>query len=566
MANAIIDTFDLWTTAQDLKTSNRGLSASNQSLLGIKRLRELILELALQGKLTQSFRDSHPELVSGPNSAKTILEKINTERLKNFKEGKIKKPAFSPEVSENEKPFALPEEWEWVRLQQIIQISSGDGLIASNMDSNGTIPVFGGNGINGYHNKGNITKPTIVIGRVGFYCGSIHITPKLAWVTDNAFITTFSEDNIDINFLFWLLRGTNLKENENATAQPVISGRKVYPIVVGFPPLAEQHRIVAKVDELMALCDQLEQQQNSSNEVHQTLVDTLLGTLTKAENPAAFEEAWQRIANHFDTLLTTEHSINQLKQTILQLAVMGKLVPQNPDDEPASELLKRIGKEKERLVKEGKIKKQPPLPQINKDEVFFTLPKGWTWERLGSYGIVFSGGSFKSEDFNTVAGTKVIKITNAGVGELIETEDFLPEHFVSEYNQYVVKENDLILALTRPYISSGLKISRCPKSYNNSLLNQRVASIRLITEVEYVFLYLQSSFVLNSYMERFGNSGLQPNLKISDVTDLVLPIPPESEQLRIVSKVDELFALCDALKERLRDAQALQNQLAMAVV
>ena len=100
----------------------------------------------------------------------------------------------------------------------------------------GSIPVFGGNGINGYHDQSNVNQPTIVIGRVGYYCGSIHVTPTSAWITDNAFITNFSHNEIYLRFLALLLTGTNLKEDENATAQPVISGSKIYPIVVGLPP------------------------------------------------------------------------------------------------------------------------------------------------------------------------------------------------------------------------------------------------------------------------------------------------------------------------------------------
>jgi len=112
--------------------------------------------------------------------------------------------------------------------------------------------------VNGYHDVFNIAEPTIVIGRVGYYCGSVHLTPERAWVTDNAFITKFCSREIFLEFLILLLKATNLKENENATAQPVISGSKIYPIVVGIPPLAEQHRIVAKLDKLMTLFDELE--------------------------------------------------------------------------------------------------------------------------------------------------------------------------------------------------------------------------------------------------------------------------------------------------------------------
>ncbi len=155
-------------------------------------------------------------------------------------------------------------------------------------------------------------------------------------------------------------------------------------IVVAIPPLSEQHRIVAKVDELMALCDQLEQQTEASLGAQQTLVENLLSALTSAADHAQFASAWQRIAGHFDTLFTTEESIAQLKQAILQLAVMGKLVPQDPNDEPASELLKKIAAEKAKLVKEGKIKQGKLLPPITDEQVPFQLPTGWSVARLAA--------------------------------------------------------------------------------------------------------------------------------------------------------------------------------------
>lgn len=150
------------------------------------------------------------------------------------------------------------------------------------------------------------------------------------------------------------------------------------------PPLEEQHRIVAKVDELMALCDQLETQHSNAAEAHEKLVNHLLGTLTLSQNAEDFSANWQRIAAHFDTLFTTEASIDVLKQTLLQLAVMGKLVPQDPNDEPASELLKRIQAEKAKLIAEGKIKKDKPLASIAEEEKPFNLPAGWEWVRLNA--------------------------------------------------------------------------------------------------------------------------------------------------------------------------------------
>lgn len=144
------------------------------------------------------------------------------------------------------------------------------------MDKTGNIPVYGGNGITGYHNLGNVEKPTIVIGRVGYYCGSIHLTEANAWVTDNAFVTKYSEENIYRDFLLWLLRGTNLKEDENATAQPVISGRKVYPIIIALPPYEEQIAIVEKVNSLMGLCDALEQEVQQSQQHSEMMMQSVL--------------------------------------------------------------------------------------------------------------------------------------------------------------------------------------------------------------------------------------------------------------------------------------------------
>lgn len=176
-------------------------------------------------------------------------------------------------------------------------------------------------------------------------------------------------------------------------AQPKLSLNSIKHTCIPIPPLEEQEYIADKVDELMALCDQLEQQTEASIEAHQVLVTTLLDTLTNSADADELMQNWARISEHFDTLFTTEESIDQLKQTILQLAVMGKLVPQDPSDEPAAELLKRIAEEKAQLVKEKKIKKQKALPPIAEDEKPFELPSGWEWCRLDDICFGITSGS-----------------------------------------------------------------------------------------------------------------------------------------------------------------------------
>ena len=234
----------------------------------IKQLRQTILTLAVRGKLVPQDANDEP--------ASELLKRIRAWQRHEIEQKTIRAPRkpLAP-VKNDDNPYPRPNGWDFARLGEIIYIQSGDGLTAANMKG-GPVPVFGGNGINGYHDQNNVNQPTIVIGRVGYYCGSIHVTPPSAWVTDNAFITKFSHKEIYLRFLVLLLTGTNLKKDENATAQPVISGSKIYPIVVGLPPLAEQHRIVAKVDELLALCDRLEASLTATAATRRRLLDALL--------------------------------------------------------------------------------------------------------------------------------------------------------------------------------------------------------------------------------------------------------------------------------------------------
>jgi type I restriction enzyme S subunit len=374
---------------------------------------------------------------------------------------------------------------------------------------------------------------------------------------------------IDLDYAFYWLLGIDLAKLNTGTSVPQINHKDVGPLVFPIPPIQEQRRIVTKMNELMTLCDELEQKETNHLKSHQLLVETLLGTLTQAKDATEFQNSWARLEQHFDDLLITEDSIDQLKQTILQMAVMGKLIPQDPKDEPASVLLKKIAKEKESLIEERKIKKQKSFLPIADDEVPYKLPGGWDWCRLGTITDIMAGASFKSGDFNTSGGIKCIKITNAGVGEFVETDDYLPKSFSEDYSNYLIKEGDLILALTRPYINDGLKISVCPLSYDMSLLNQRVAAIRSTTKSlyhRYAFTYLQSPYVLNYYKAKYDEKSQQPNMKMDDIIDLVFPFAPLSEQYRIVNKVDELFALCDRFKEKIQKSEAIKNDLANSVL
>lgn len=598
--NLITTHLDIWTTAIEQKSSAGRGSSNKFSLYGIKKLRELILELAVRGKLVPQAPNDEP--------ASVLLERIAAEKAQLVKDGKLKNQKPLPEISEDEKPFELPNGWCFVRLGDITT------RLGSGSTPRGGQSAYVDNGIPFLRSQ-NVLNDGLKLDDV------VYITPETHEVMSN---TTVFGNDILLNITGASLGRTTIfptdigeaNVNQHVTiirlvdvemckfvhlglmspmVQKLVWGRQVGMAIEGLskkvleqfefpiPPLEEQHRIVAKVDELMSLCDALEAQTEASISAHQILVETLLNALLLPQTAAntasqsdvslepqpftnSFVKDWQRVAEHFDTLFTTSASIDTLKQTILQLAVMGKLVKQDPNDEPAAKLLERIAKEKAQLIKEGKIKKQKPLAVITEEEKPFELPNGWAWNRVGNYTYVFAGNAFNSGDFNNKFGTRVVKITNAGVCDFVETEDFLPSEFAEKYTQYQVMHGDLILALTRPYISAGLKISICPNSYDKSLLNQRVAAIRSIYDTGFTFLFMRSPIVLAHYQQRFGGSGLQPNLKMSDVTELFIAIPPFEEQQRIVAKVDELMALCDQLKARLADAQTTQLHLTDTIV
>ena len=224
-----------------------------------EQLKKSILQEAIQGKLVPQLTEE--------GTAQDLLEQIKIEKLNLVKESKLKKSALATSVifrGDDNKyyekigksvtdiseqiPFDIPENWSWCRLGDLISITSGENLTSKQM-LNGEIPVYGGNGVTGYHSKANVFEETIVIGRVGYYCGSIHLTPSQAWVTDNAFITQYSK-LLNRDFLIILLTALNLGKCYNATAQPVVSGKRIYPLLIALPPIKEQQRIVAQIEKL----------------------------------------------------------------------------------------------------------------------------------------------------------------------------------------------------------------------------------------------------------------------------------------------------------------------------
>ncbi|HAW4246513.1 TPA: restriction endonuclease subunit S, partial [Escherichia coli] len=454
----IVDHMETWTSAlQTRSTAGRG-SSGKIDLYGIKKLRELILELAVRGKLVPQDPNDEP--------ASELLKRIAAEKAELVKQGKIKKQKPLPEISEEEKPFELPEGWEWARINDIASFTNGYAFKSSefqnsgvgivkigDIDSSGFISTAGMSyvsekKINVLPEEMRINPGDMVIAMSGATTGKLGFNKTKSTFLLNQRVGKIVTYSVDKEFIYHYL-STRIEENLSislGSAIPNISTAQINNIIIPIPPSDEQVKIIARVKLLISLCDQLEQQSLTSLDAHQQLVETLLGTLTDSQNAEELAENWARISEHFDTLFTTEASVDALKQTILQLAVMGKLVPQDPNDEPASELLKRIAQEKAQLVKEGKIKKQKPLPPISDEEKPFELPEGWEWCLFEDI-IDIQSGITKGRNLSNRTLVKVpyLRVANVQRGYLDLTEIKQIEIPIEEKEKYQVVKGDLLI-------------------------------------------------------------------------------------------------------------------------
>ncbi len=574
----VTDHLDLWTAALKRKsTAGRG-SSSKVELYGIRKLRELILELAVRGLLVPQDPNDEP--------ASELLKKIAAEKAKLVKEGKIKKEKPLPPVAEEERPFRVPNTWAWERLGKVCQkltdgshnppadAGTGYAMLSSQNINYNKIDFqnpsrFVSEGDFQNENQRTLIEPNDVLLNIVASIGRAAVVPADApkFVLQRS--VAVLKSGLAPQFLAKQLVAPSClhyyQVHAKGTAQKGIylGQLSLMPMVV--PPLAEQHRIVAKVDELMALCDQLEQQTEASLGAHQTLVETLLNALTGAADHAQFARAWQRIAGHFGTLFTTEESIAQLKQTILQLAVMGKLVPQDPNDEPASELLKKIAAEKAKLVKEGKIKKDKRLLEIAKTEVPFGLPSSWECVGLQTISLVGTGATPARDNNAYYAPPEFSWLTSGETSQqfVSETREKISAKAVAETNVTIYPPGTLIVAM----YGQGKTRGQITELLIPAGTNQACAAIQLIEQASahrsYIKIFFQKAY---EDIRSLAEGGAQPNLNVGKISETVLPLPPLSEQHRIVAKVDELTALCDQLKSRLSDAQTTQLHLADALV
>lgn len=544
---------------------------------GIQRLREMILQLAVQGKLVAQEASDEPAAV--------LLEKIQAEKERLIREGTIKRQKPLPAMTEAEKPFALPEGWEWVRLGAI-------GYDWGQITPRSEFTYIDVSAIN--NQKGVIESPsvveatnapsrarkvvklnTVIYSTIRPYLLNVCVvekeyTPQAIASTAFAIIHPFS--GILSSYIRTYLRSPvfirYVESIQTGVAYPAINDRQFFSGLFPLAPEKEQTRIMQKVDSLLSLCDQLEALQTQRAQLQTTTNQALLEQLSNAQSPLDLQQAWQRLQTHLPKLFTQPEHIKGLRDAILQLAVQGKLVPQDANDEPAAVLLAKIKAEKERLVQAGKIKRQKPLPAIMEEEKPFALPKGWEWVRIGDIATSVDYGT-SEKTMQSTKGVPVVAMGNIQNGRVVLINlKFVPEN-IYDLPALYLENRDLLYNRTNSLELVG-KTGIFLGDSNHYTFASYLIRIRLDKDTS-----LPEFVNLNMITRLFRQTQIEPHLKQqcgqanvngTIMKNMLVAIPPEKEIPRIIAKSNSLLSLCDQLESHLKSARHTQEQFARAAV
>jgi type I restriction enzyme S subunit len=555
---------------------------SNLNLLatapgGVVRLRELILTLAVQGKLLPQDPRDEP--------ASELLKKIRVEKDRLIAEGKIKRDKPLAKIDDDEKPFLLPAGWEWERFGAIAGIERGgsprpiQSFLTNDPDGLNWIKI-------GDTEKGGkyITSSGEKIRRDGLsktrmvFPGDFLLTNSMSfgrpYITQiegcihDGWLRISPPSSLNKDFLYVLLSSRFIRTVfEAAAAGGVVlnlNADKVRTVPIPLPPIAEQSRIVTRVEELMRLCDALEAKGQLEAAQHAQLVSTLLGTLTQSETSEQLSENWQRIATHFDLLLDRPQAVDALEQTILQLAVRGLLVPQDPTDEPASALLQKIRTEKDRLIAEGKIKRDKPLLLIADDKQPFELPNGWEWTRFPDLCAITGGATpSKAVALNWIGEIPWVSPKDMKIPFISDAQDHVSDSVVRG-SLSLIPSGSLLMVVRGMILAHSFPIAQTRASVT---INQDMKALTPFEPEVLAFLALICEGMKPEILGLIDRSSHGTcKLESVKIFGMPIPLPPLVEQSRIVTRVESLRRLCGELRQRLAASQTTQAHLAEALL
>lgn len=467
-----------------------------------KKLRQKILDLAIRGKLVAQNPEDEP--------ASVLLQRIRAEKERLIAEGKIKRPKKSKTSSSESHyrnftpPFEIPDSWEWSTLGEIFSMQSGKNVQATELqeyNSQNTYPCFGGNGVRGYLSRYNHDGTYPIIGRQGALCGNINIAKGKFYATEHAVVVNYFA-NTDVMLWALFLENLNLNQYATATAQPGLSVAKLGEIPIPIPPIQEQKRIVEAVQDWMKCIGKL--------------------SVSSAQ---------------------LSESVDFAKSKILDLAMRGKLVPQDPADEPATDMLRRIN---------------PKAKIITDNPHSWNMPNGWCLCELRDLCTFLSRG--KSPKYSDVPNQYPVFAQKCNLkdgGISLNQARFLDESTLPKWpNKYKLKDQDILVNSTGTGTvgRTRLFLNKYLKEFPFVLPDSHVSVVRTFDEIDSKFIYfnLISREGQTYFNDNLSGSTNQKELYIEAIGNKLIFLPPKKETERIVTKIEELYHCIDKIEATLQ--------------
>ena len=486
-----------------------------------QELKNSILQLAIQGKLVEQFP------LEG--TAEELFAQIQQEKKRLIAEKKIKREKPLPEITEDEKPFDIPESWKWVRVQEIVCLNPKNDL-SDDLEVSFIPMALVDDGYRNNHSFEIKKWGDIKKGFTHFADGDIgiaKITPCFqnrksvvfrnlkngcgAGTTELSIVRVVN-DLLSRDFLLWFFKSAYFIENGVKSFTGTAGQQRIHKDYLSMccfplPPLAEQKRIVAKIEELLPYIDR-------------------------------YEQAWSTL-EQFNSRFPED-----MKKSLLQYAIQGKLVEQRPGEGTAEKLFAQIQEEKQQLIAEKKIKKEKPLPEITEDEKPFDIPESWKWVRWGdlSQSIQY-GYNAPAQESGRI---KMVRISDIQNGRVLWDSVPYCEIKEDDISTYLLDANDILFARTGGTVGKSYLVKEVPEEaiYAGYLIRTRYSSLLC---PEYLKYFMESQL----YWEQLRNGTIataQPNCNGKTLSKMVLPFPPLAEQKRIVEKLEQLLPLCERLK------------------
>ena len=532
----------------------------------VGRLRRFVLDLAVRGKLVEQDPADEP--------ASELLRRIAAEKARLVAAGGIRRRKVPSAL--DERPFSVPENWHWARVREIAS-DRGQKIPEEPFTY---IDVTAIDKENGLVVGPRVLEPSEApsrarkvaqLGDVVYSCVRPYLLNIAVIEADfdplpiasTAFEILNGHGFVLPRYIWIVLRSPFMvacvEKSQRGQAYPAINSADFAVLPFPLPPLAEQHRIVAKVDELMALCDQLEETRTAREDTRDRLTKASLARLSAADTDVPTFRSHARFAvDALPALTARADQVKHLRQTILSVAVQGKLVEQDPADEPASELLRRIEEEGECLARHKKTKKRRVLPPIDPECLPFDLPQGWSWATFPELGL-FGRGKSRHRPRND----PILFID--GTYPMVQTGDVARSNGV--ISTYTSKYNETGLAQSMLWPKGTLCITIAANIADSGILSFDAcfpdSVVGLIPS-----LIFQNSRYFEYFMRtakddllEFAPSTAQKNINLGILETLLIPLPPLAEQRRIVAKVDELMALCDRIEAGLAASDGIRSRL-----